>query len=110
MILQTVIGSNGPLPVQGNFGAESDLETVMFVSGSVWSNQAGQWVGVQILLDGNVVGEGVVYCNEASSHRAFIPVMIPVTVPFGAHTVTLSAVNNNTMADVNDYFNVYLLY
>ena len=110
MLFQNVISANGPFPVKGTFNAESDDARVIFVSGSVWSNTAGQWVGVQILLDGTFIGDAVIFCNEATSHRAFIPVMIPATVAFGSHTITLQASGSSTVADINDFFNVYIMY
>ena len=110
MNLQTVIAQNGPLPITATFSAESDAEMVMVVSGSVWSSAPGQWGGVQIMLDGNVIGEAAVFFNEANSHRAFITTLIPVTVAFGQHTVDLALVTNNTMIDANDWLNVYLMY
>lgn len=110
MLFQSVISSNGPLPIQGTFNAESDAEMVIFVSGSAWSNQAGQWTGITISLDGNVIGEAAVYCNEATSHRALIPVLIPATVGFGSHTITLNPIDGFVQTDVNDFFNVSILY
>lgn len=110
MLLQTVIGSNGPLPISGAFNAESDSEAVIMVSGSAWSSTAAQWVGVQVLLDGNVVGEAAVFCNEATSHRALITTLIPVTLSFGQHVVELQPVSTFTRCDVNDFLNVYVMY
>lgn len=110
MLLQTVIGQNGPLPITAAFNAESDSEAVMMVSGSAWSSTAGQWVGVQIMLDGNIIGEAAVFCNEASSHRALITTLIPVTLSAGQHTIALAEVSNYTEIDANDWFNVYIMY
>ena len=110
MNLQTVIAQNGPLPVSASFNAESDAEMVLVVSGSAWSNAAGQWVGVQILLDDNIVGEAAVFCNEAGSHRALITTLLPATVAFGQHTISLEAVNTYTQCDANDFLNAYLMY
>lgn len=110
MLIQTVINSNGPLPLKGAFNAESNSPLVIVVSGSAWSNAAGQWVGVQVILDGSVIGEAAVFCNEASSHRALITTFIPTTVDFGQHTIELQAVSASTMCDVNDFLNVYVMY
>lgn len=110
MLFQTVISSYGPLPLKGTFNAESDAEMVVVVSGSAWSNTPGQWVGVQVLLDGNIIGEAAVFCNEASSHRALITTFIPASTSFGEHAITLQAVSNNTVTDQNDFLNVYIMY
>ena len=110
MILQTVIAQNGPLPINGTFTPASDIGAVVVVSGSAWSNVAAQWVGVQVLLDGNVIGEAAVFCNEATSHRALITTFIPITAAFGQHTITLEAVSSATQCDVNDFLNVYVVY
>lgn len=110
MILQTVIAQNGPLPIKGTFSPRSDTGGVVIVSGSAWSNAAGQWVGVQVLLDGNVIGEAAVFCNEAGSHRALITTFIPIDAAFGQHTITLEAVSPATQCDGNDFLNVYVAY
>jgi len=83
---------------------------VLFVTGSVWATQPAQWVGVEVYLDGVAIGECLIYCNEANSHRTFIPQMFPITVAFGQHTVSLSASTEYTTSDINDYFNVSILY
>ena len=110
MLFQTVISNNGPLPITGTFNAESNLPLVIVVSGSAWSNAPGQWVGVQVILDGSVIAEANVFCNEASSHRALITTFIPTTVQFGQHTIELQAINASTMCDINDFLNVYVMY
>ena len=110
MDFQNVISSTGPLPAQGTFNAESDAQMVMLVTGSVWSNQPDQFVGVNVSLDGENVGTCIIYCNEAGSHRTFIPQLFPITVPFGEHTISLTPTNGYTVSDYNDYFNVSILY
>jgi hypothetical protein len=107
---QNVISSTGPLPVQGTFNAESDAQMVIFVTGSVWASEPEQFVGVNVAVDGVNLGSCIIYCNEASSHRTFIPQMFTYIVPFGEHTITLSPTNVYTISDINDYFNVSILY
>jgi hypothetical protein len=64
---------------------------------------------MDIAVDGKVLGSAMVFCNEAGSHRALIPVLIPAQLSIGEHKLALTA-RPNTDTDFNDYFNLTLLY
>ena len=110
MDFQNVINANGPLPVSNEFTAESDAQMVLFVSGSAWTQEAGNWIGIDVQVDGQSIGMASVYTNEATSHRALIPILLPVTVSGGSHTITFNPLNGYTIADENDYFNATLIF
>ena len=100
----------GPLPIQAKFKAPSDGPACIVLSGSVWSATANQMIGVKLELDGLPIGSAAVFSNGASTHRAVVPSYIPVTLSFGTHTLTLVPLNAVTTADLNDLFDVMLLY
>ncbi|HEX8069747.1 MAG TPA: hypothetical protein VF546_07345 [Pyrinomonadaceae bacterium] len=107
---QTVISVNGPLPLKATFNSPSSLPMILFVSGSAYTSGQGGWIGAVVTLDNATIGELVVWCNLSEAHSALIPLMLPVNAGFGEHTVTLTAINDQTVTDQNDYFNVVLIY
>jgi hypothetical protein len=109
MIFQNVINQAGPLPVSGEFSAESDAQMVLFVAGSAWSSSSNSFIGIDVQLDEQSIGMASVYCNESKSHRALIPILLPITVSSGTHTITFNALNGDTVGDDNDYYNATLM-
>ena len=101
--------AKGPLPIHTKFNAPSDGPTCLVLSGSVWSVKANELIGVQLELDGKVIGSAAIYSNQPSTHRAVVPAYIPVNLSFGQHTLTLLPLNSSTTSDPNDFFNVILL-
>jgi hypothetical protein len=108
-ILSILNQVKGPLPIKATFKALSDGPSCFVLSGSVWSPTAGQVIGVQLELDGKVIGSASICSNGATTHRAVVPSYIPVTLTFGQHTLTLLPLNSSTTADQNDFFDVVLL-
>ncbi|HEY4364639.1 MAG TPA: hypothetical protein VGN17_26985 [Bryobacteraceae bacterium] len=106
-ILNQVVG---PLPVSATFNAPSDGPACLVLAGSVWCAAAGQTIGITLELDGKPIGSATIFSNGASTHRAVVPSYIPVTLPFGPHKVTVIAENSHTVSDVNDRFDVVLMY
>ena len=109
-ILSIISLAKGPLPISATFKAPSDAPATFVLSGSGWCPSANQLIGVTLQLDGNSIGTSQVWSNMQSTHRAFVPVYIPVTLTFGQHTLTLVASNGHTTTDLNDFFNVVLDY
>jgi hypothetical protein len=103
------VNQPGALPLNTIFKSPSDLPVILAVSGSAWAESGGKLVGMDIAVDGKVLGSAMVYCNEPGSHRALIPVLIPMQLSIGEHKLALTA-RANTLTDFNDYFNVTLLY
>lgn len=108
-LIQTLISSAGPLPLSATFESQADVEVVFYVSGSAWSQNEGQ-LSIQLLLDGNPVGEAIGFTNEGSSHKALVPVFLSSGMTLGSHTITLEVGNGNTITDLNDNFQVSLIY
>ncbi|MCB0713262.1 MAG: hypothetical protein KDD67_13100 [Ignavibacteriae bacterium] len=104
--VQVVINQVGPLPITQTFTSEIDMEAMLFVSGSVWSNDANQMIGIEVLLDGEALGAAEIFSNGATTHRAVVPQYIPINLTIGDHTITLQASTGETVSDYNDFYRV----
>ena len=109
-ILQILNQAKGPLPLKASFDAPSDAPTYFTLSGSVWSTTANQMIGVTLELDGKPIGSAEIFSNTVSVHRAVVPVQITAKLSIGPHTITLVPLNGVTISDLNDFFNVSLIY
>ncbi|WP_280262716.1 H-type lectin domain-containing protein [Nocardia abscessus] len=75
-------------------------------SGSGWRGSAGK-ISVDLLMDGTVIATASVYTNEATSHKALVPVAIVIPAAAGQHTFTVAPTpGSGTNIDQNDYFTV----
>ena len=112
MAVQVLIGNQkGPLPIQASFMAPGDMPMYLEVVGSVWTTTANQMIGIQIAVDGNVIGTANVFSNTASTHRPVVPVYLPIKLTQGSHTIQLAvAPNTTTVSDLNDFFTAVLHY
>jgi hypothetical protein len=108
--LQVIVEQFGPAPLSVQFNAPADGPVTFFLSGSAWANTANQLIGVSVELDGVPIGTAVVFCNESTSHRALVPVLMNAVLTAGVHTITILPNNAYTVTDGNDYFQVALLY
>jgi hypothetical protein len=86
-----------------------DLPLYLEVTGSIWTQTANQMIGIQVAIDGTVVGTANIFSNGGSTHRAVVPVYIPVKLAQGSHTLTLSAASG-TVSDLNDLYTAVLHY
>ncbi|MDC8011816.1 hypothetical protein [Tahibacter soli] len=71
------------------------------------SNSPG-FAGVNVYLDGNLLGDVPLFFNNVSQHLA-LPASFPVDLGPGPHTITLEALTNNTIADTNDIFSLWII-
>lgn len=112
MAVQVLIGNQkGPLPIQTSFMAPGDMPMYLEVTGSVWTQSANQMIGIQVTLDGAVIGTANIFSNAASTHRAVVPVYLPIKLTQGSHTLQLSvAAGTPTVSDLNDRFTATLHY
>ena len=111
MAVQVLIGNQkGPLPIQATFMAPGDMPMNLEVTGSVWTQTANQMIGIQVAIDGNVVGTANIFSNANATHRAVVPVYIPVKLAQGSHTIALSAAPGGTVSDYNDLYTAVLHY
>lgn len=100
----------GGLPISATFTAPADGPVFFVLSGSVWSATANQLIGVTLELDGKAIGSASIYSNGVSTHRAVVPSYIPVKLAYGPHKITLIAENAATVSDLNDRFDLALMY
>ena len=112
MAVQILIGNQkGPLPIKATFMAPGDMPMYLEVTGSVWTATANQMIGIQVAVDGKVIGTANIFSNNASTHRNVVPVYLPIKLNQGSHTVELTlAPNTKTTSDFNDFFNAALHY
>lgn len=112
MAVQVLIGNQkGPLPIQASFMAPGDMPMYLEVQGSVWTQSTNQMIGIQVSLDGTVIGTANVFSNGSSTHRPVVPVYLPVKLKQGSHTLQLAvAPNTTTVSDLNDFFTAVLHY
>jgi hypothetical protein len=109
-ILSIANQAPGPLPIKATFKSPTDGSASLMLAGSVWSGTANQKIGIQIALDGKVIGTASIFSNGTSTHRAVVPTYVPVQLTIGSHTIELTVLNSVTISDLNDFFDVSLLY
>ncbi|HXQ37830.1 MAG TPA: hypothetical protein VN843_27725 [Anaerolineales bacterium] len=109
MSVQVIINQVGPLPISASFNPVGDFPMYIEVNGSVWTQTANVMIGIDIAIDGQVVGTAHIFSNASATHRAVVPAYIPVKLTQGPHKLTLSA-SKNTVSDFNDYYTAVLHY
>ena len=103
---QVLISQASSLPIEVIANIESDAQAILTLSGSVWSPTANRMIGFTLFIDGeptNISAE--IFSNQASEHRAVVPVTIPYTFDIGQHPAT-----SDTTSDGNDRFSLTVLY
>ena len=112
MSVQVIVNQKGPLPITVNFKAPGDAPVYLEVNGSVWTQTANNMIGIQVQLDGQVLGLAQIFSNAAATHRAVVPGYFPVTLSYGKpHTLVLSAApGTTTVSDFNDFFTAVIHY
>ena len=99
----------GPLPVSTSFQAPVDGPTTFVFSGTAWSQATNVPIGVQVLLDGVLIGTATLFSNTTGEHRT-LPTQVMLTkLSFGTHKVTFQAMNGSTITDANDNFSLSIL-
>ena len=107
----TIIASNiaGPLPIAVTFQAPLDGPATFQFSGTAWSTTANVLIGVQVLLDGVVIGTAQLYSNSTSEHKTLPTQVMDAVLQSGQHKIVFQALNANTITDGNDNFSLALL-
>jgi hypothetical protein len=102
----------GPLPKSATFTAPLDGPAVFALSGTARTSGAPCIVEVSLSLDGALIGKpALCWFNQNDFHMALRPTYINVdNLTFGEHTIEISNSGGQTITDVNDYFQVVLLY
>jgi hypothetical protein len=113
---EVIIHQAGPLPIKVAWQAPRTGPATLVVAGSEWSKDVNVQVGVQVSLDGVPVGGAQIFSSGANTHRAVVPMHLPVELekPRSDHdmptyTVELFPMNASTLSDQNDWFQVVLL-
>ena len=106
-----IFDDNGPLPQKATFQSPGDGNFVFILSGTAWTETAGTILTIQLLLDGEPIGQAMCYANEANSHKALRTTVIPYSeLSYGEHTITIQVGSRGgTVTDFNDYFQVVLM-
>jgi hypothetical protein len=99
----------GPLPVVATFQAPMDGPTAFLFSGSAWSQSSNMLIGVQVLLDGVVIGTSQLFSNGTGEHRALPAQVMVADLQPGEHKIVFQALNGATITDSNDSFSLALL-
>lgn len=84
----------------------------------MWTEETSGTIGVAVLMDGQQVGEAVIWSNANEVHRAVVPVFIPITLdaPWPSPTepptysFELAPLNAETVSDQNDWYQLSLVY
>jgi hypothetical protein len=109
MAVQVLLSQQGPLPINISFQPPGDMPMYIEVNGSVWTQNANTMTGIQVAIDGNVVGTANIFSNTPSTHRAVVPAYIPITLDQGQHTLALTVLGG-TISDANDLYTAVIHY
>lgn len=109
MMSPVVIDQAGPLPIQTTIQWPSTTSVLIAVSGSAFAQKPNTPLGVKLTIKDNW-DTIQIYANQAGTHMAFPTGFFAKNGAFGEVTLTLSAVDGNTVTDANDHFTVALIY
>ena len=102
----------GPLPVSVSFESPVEGDVTFVLAGTARTNSAANLTGINLYLDGAGIGNAAMcWANQNDNHIAMRPTFIPATLSAGTHTIEIQpAYGGNTVTDVNDYFQVTILF
>lgn len=104
-ITQVLTNAQGPMPLRGNSFRSDGGTLILTASGSGYVDNAGLILGMNVLVDGAVVGTCKGYANQAGVHMPFVPIAVELRVRHGNHVIEVKPLSN-TRTDNNDFFNV----
>lgn len=107
-----ILDGPGPTPLNATFESPTDGPVVFVLSATAWTQSAPTMLGINLLLDGVVIGNpAMCYANSNSMHMTLRPTFIPFEgLTFDTHKISIEPANGYTINDVNDYFQVVLMY
>ena len=109
MPLQTLISAHGPLPLTKVVTLGADGPVVFIVTGSAWSSTAPGPIGIQVSVNGTVIGSTTVFANLSSVHMTLPTLFANATITSNQpQKITITALPNS-VTDLNDNFVVQLL-
>jgi hypothetical protein len=102
----------GPLPVSAKFNSPLDGPVTFVLTGTAWTQTAGSLIGLDLVLDGNGIGNSAMcYANNSADHMAMRTTFIEVdNLSYGPHTIEIIGAYSDTVTDFNDYFQVTMLF
>ena len=102
----------GPLPQSVTFQSPVDGSATFILSGTARTGSAAILLGISLTLDGSVIGNpAMCWANQNDVHMVMRTTFIPVDyLKYGSHQIEITNANSATITDVNDYFQVVLLY
>jgi hypothetical protein len=109
MKLQTIVNAAGPLPISATFTPVADGPVVLVVTGTAWSSSAPNKIGIEVSLNGSVIGSATLFANQNSVHMTLPTLFLNAVIP--SHEPQKIAVTGlgHTVTDLNDHFTVQLL-
>jgi hypothetical protein len=110
MPLQTIISAAGPLPLNQTFTPPADGPVVLIVTGTAWSTSAPGSIGIEVLLNGAVIGSVTLFANQNAVHMTLPPLFLNAMIPSNQPQKISIAGLGKTVTDYNDHFVVQLLF
>lgn len=100
----------GPLPIKQGFMWPSSETIIVAVSGSAWTQKPNTLLTLQVMVDDKVIGTIQQLAAAATTHLALPTGFFAVNRQISQAVLTLSAGNDTTVSDGNDYFTVALIF
>lgn len=101
----------GPLPVKASFESPTSAGVVFVLTATARTESAAILTGVSLSVDGNNIGTAMCWANQNDNHMAMRSTFIPYNdITIGEHTIEIDIAYEGTITDVNDYFQVTMLY
>lgn len=107
-----LLDENGTLPVSAKFTAPADGSVMFVLSGTAYTKNAPAMLGINLFLDGAEIGKpALLFANQNLNHMVLRTTYILYeNLTPGDHLIQIEATYANTVTDVNDYFQVTILY
>ena len=112
MAADVIFYGPGPLPASGSFSIPTDGPATLVLSGTTTTQGSAPCLtGITLQIDGTTYGEpATCWANNNNNHTAMMPIYIPVQLSYGEHQFEINTLNGETQTDVNDVFQLVLLY
>lgn len=113
MAFQNILSTSGPLPLTAQFNSPVDGPVDVIVTSTAWSASQVGLIGIEILIDGAVLGSTMLYANNTGMHMTLPAIFATANLTqMNGHTVELAVAYNGagTTTDSNDFFTVNLQY
>lgn len=111
MAALVIIDTAGPFPKSATFQSPLEGPATFVLTATARTESSPLLTGVSLSLDGNVIGKAMCWANQNNNHIAMRSTFIPVErLSYAEHKIELTNAFSGTITDVNDYFQVTLLY